>query len=61
MTVTITKGDRFIVTGLYYNSTRRFKALNLESYWYAMGINLWRGHVWLLRDGKRTLLKTVYN
>ena len=51
----------FIVTGLLYNSTKRFVKNYNESVW-AFGINLWRGSVWgVLPGGKRKLLKRVYN
>lgn len=52
--------DSYVVTGLYYESTKRFKIQTTNPH-YALGINLWRGHVWLVRDGKRRCVKSVYN
>lgn len=52
--------DGFIVTGLYYNSSKRFSN-KYSSLIMAMTINLWRGSVWGVKDGKRTLLKRVWN
>jgi hypothetical protein len=52
----------YTITGLLYNSTRRFvkRTTNLQ---HAFGINLWRGSVWGTRktDGKRQLLKRCFN
>lgn len=53
------KGDKFIVTGVT-KTGQRFKK-ELDSFIWADAINLWRGSVWLLRNGKRTLLKRVWN
>lgn len=58
--ITLQPGDTFLVTGRYYNSTRRFRQV-YSNYAYASGINLWNGRIWLLRNGKRTLLHTVTN
>lgn len=53
--------DHFVVTGLLYNSTKRFVTKHKESFW-SFGVNLWRGSVWgVSKEGKRTLLKRVYN
>lgn len=53
-------GDKFIVTGYYYLTNKKFRFVYAN--WHlANSINLWRGHVWLLRDGKRKLLKKVWN
>jgi len=52
---------RFDVTGVLYHSERRFKQ-SYTGYYFAMGINLWRGSVWgVLPSGKRRLLKRVSN
>lgn len=54
--------SKFIVTGKYYNSNKRFR--NEYSSWvHANGINLWNGRVWgvLKSTGKRVLLKSVGN
>lgn len=47
------------ITGLMTSGTR-FKIVT-SNYSHAMGINLWRGSVWKVLDGKRKLLKRVYN
>lgn len=52
--------DKFIVTGLLYNSNKRFKSV-YSNLFHALSINLWNGSVWLERDNKRTLIKRVYN
>ena len=57
--IEIQKGDAFIITGVTrmgYRFRKRF-----SNFMQADSINLWRGSVWLLRDGKRTLLKRVWN
>jgi len=50
---------KFMVTGLYYNSTKRFR-ITTSSFLHATGINLWRGNVWgILENGKKIrLIKT---
>lgn len=51
----------FHVTGVLYNSTTRFKSV-YSSFNTAMMINIWRGSVWaVLSNGKRRLVKRVYN
>ena len=42
---------------------KRFKIVtdNRNSAIHAMYINLYRGSVWLVEDGKRKLIKRVYN
>jgi len=56
------KVAKFIVTGYYYNSNRRFKKMEYTSLMPALMINLWKGSVWaLMEDGKRKLLKRVSN
>lgn len=52
--------ERYIVTGLLYNSNKRFRSI-YNSYAFAMGINLWRGSVWHEVNGKRKLIKRIYN
>ena len=49
--------DTYDVTGVD-RSGKRFK-LSFSGEFHAMGINLWRGSVWRVRDGKRTLIKRV--
>jgi hypothetical protein len=51
----------FIVTGQLYKSNKRFRDV-YSSWMPAMSINLWRGSVWAeLNNGKRKLLKRVWN
>jgi hypothetical protein len=51
----------FHVTGLLYNSKKRFKKVT-TNWIYADRTNLWRGSVYgVLYNGKRKLLKRVYN
>jgi hypothetical protein len=50
----------YVVTGVTVHG-KRFRPLYTDSYIYAMGINLWRGSVWKLENGKRRLIKRVYN
>lgn len=51
--------DRYVVTG-YTRNGKRFRQIHSNPYW-AFGVNLYRGSVWLLRDNKRKLLKRVWN
>lgn len=58
--------DHFIVTGLLYNSKKRFRQRYTSDYVgliTAFGINLWRGSIWgiLRTTKKRKLLKRVWN
>lgn len=53
-------GDSYVVTGRYYNSERRFRA-KCALPQQALGINLWNGSVWLIREGKRYRIKQVIN
>lgn len=49
----------YIITGVdVYGKRFRIKTSN---YIHAMGINLYNGSVWLLKNGKRTLIKRVVN
>ena len=51
---------KFVVTGVLYNRTKRFR-ITTDSALYADAINLWRGSVWIVKDGKRKLIKRVWN
>lgn len=53
-------GDKYVVTGVDRNE-KRFPAKTCHSWFHARSYNIWRGHVWLLRDGKRYLLQRVTN
>jgi len=48
------------VTGVLRDG-KRFRCMVYHNYMMAVGINLWRGSVWEVTDGKRKLLKRVYN
>jgi len=54
-------GPMYKVTGKRYNSTSNFKPVYTNSQWRAMGINLWRGNVWELVNGKWKRIKSVWN
>lgn len=56
---THTTADSYLVTGVK-TSGQRFTIATANPM-HALGINLWRGSVWQVRDGKRTLVKRVYN
>lgn len=55
------KEDTFVVTGFLYNSKKRFKPIHTDSLSHALGINLWKGNVWLVRNKKRIKIKSVNN
>ena len=50
---------KYIVTGV----DRRGKRFVIASsiFLYAMSINLWKGSVWEVKEGKRVLIKRVHN
>ena len=52
-------GDKYHVTGVERKG-KRFKIVT-ENWWYANTINIYNGSVWHVRDGKRTLVKRIYN
>ena len=54
-------GDSFEITGFLYNTNIRFKTIKTENLMQALCINLWRGSVWLVRNGKKSLIKRVQN
>lgn len=51
--------ETYIVTGIDRNG-KRFRK-EYDDAFTAMHINLWRGNVWRLVDGKKTRIKSVYN
>jgi len=51
------KGDKYLVTGITV-SGKRFR-IKTDNPIHAFGINLYQGTVWLLRRGKRKMLKRV--
>ncbi len=59
--------EKYIVTGFYYNSTKRFRRVwsgaTYANAMAALSINLWRGKVYGIHrlTGKRVLLKSVTN
>ena len=52
-------GDKYVVTGVTTDG-QRFRQSYTAWFW-ARGINLYRGSKWLLRDGKRWLIQRVWN
>lgn len=50
----------YVVTGVLKNG-RRFKPMEYSSLSSALCINLWRGSVWEVKNGKRKRIKSVYN
>lgn len=50
----------YVVTGTLV-SGQRFPAIHTNNPRHALGINLYRGSVWEIVNGKRKLLKRVYN
>ena len=54
-----TPGDTYAVTGVTVTG-KRFRRVTDNPH-MALGINLWRGTVWLVRDGKRHMIRRVYN
>jgi hypothetical protein len=54
------RGDTYHVTGTLVNG-RRFPPIVTRNPIHALGINLWHGSVWQIRDGKRHLVKRVSN
>lgn len=61
------RGERlykgFVVTGLLYNSRKRFtKSFGVDGFSSAYSINLWNGSIWgVLPNGKRELIKRINN
>ena len=58
--------SKFIVTGFYYNSKKRFRMVypaTMGGVVTALHINLWRGKVWGIthKTNHRRLLKSVFN
>lgn len=51
--------DKYLATGVLRNG-KRFKGIT-GTYQTIRGINLWRGTKWLLRNGKRYKIQSVYN
>lgn len=52
-------GDTYLATGKD-RSGRRFR-IRSASWAHVNGLNLWQGHKWLVRDGKKHLIVTVTN
>lgn len=55
------EGDKYHITGVDIYG-KRFKVITSNPY-HALGINLWRGTVWQLKNGasQRKAIKRVYN
>lgn len=59
--IPIAKIKHFEVTGLYWNSNKRFN-IKHSNFDVACSINLWRGSVWVvLDDNTKKLIKRVWN
>jgi hypothetical protein len=54
------QGDRYVVTGVDTRG-RRFTPIHTDNPVHADGINLYRGSLWGVRNGKRTLIRRVWN
>jgi hypothetical protein len=54
-------GDTYVVTGFLAHSTKKFRKGPYSIPEHALGINLWNGRVWQIRNGKRKLVKRVVN
>lgn len=54
------EGDMYVASGVDTHG-RRFRAIRSEHWHYINGINLYRGTKWLVRDGKRYKIQTVWN
>lgn len=52
-------GDKYVVTGV--DTTGRRFSITCGSWFYARGVNVWRGTKWLKRDGRRSLICRVSN
>lgn len=52
-------GDKYVIVGTDVDG-KKFRQVHTEWRW-ASQINLHRGRVYLLRDGKRWLVKSVWN
>ncbi len=51
--------EYYEVTGVDRSGSRF--SISTRSRIQAMGINLWKGSVWAVKNGKRTLIKRVEN
>lgn len=65
-TVDVSLYSKFIITGLLYNSTKRFRKEftgDLDGYTNANMTNIWNGTLWGVKkdNGKKEILKRVYN
>lgn len=58
---TVGRPARYKVTGKYAYTNKNFPAIHTDSLEYALQINLWRGHVWEMVDGKWKIIRTVWN
>ena len=52
--------DVFVITGTYSNGAR-FRPFRTRHWSYAQGVNLYRGTIWLERDGRRKRIRQVWN
>ena len=54
------EGDLYVCTGVNTRG-KRMKPIYTNDWFHASCINLYRGNKWLLRDGKRYRIVSVYN
>lgn len=59
MEFTHEKGDTYLLIGRDC-SGRKFRMVYDNPY-FALGINMYRGRMWQVRNGKRKLVKSVFN
>lgn len=52
---------KYVVTGKTTDGRRFKRTFDENGFRWAMMINLWQGSVWQETDGKRKLLKRVWN
>jgi hypothetical protein len=53
------ENDEYLVTGRLTNG-RRFR-VSTKNWTYAKAINVYRGNKWLIRNGKRYKIQSIYN
>lgn len=52
------KDDKYLATGVDRNG-KRFRITGLWG--HIRGINIWRGNKWLVRNGKKFKIQSVFN
>ncbi len=49
--------NKYVITGILRNG-RRFKPITTTT---PQHYNIWQGTIWLIKDGKRKLVKRIWN